>query len=221
MSLRTHVALAAASLTALESIETSLAAGRSFEHQPSLVEHLVRIAVTGVALYDIKDLLAQADLTDEQLVRLQTQVQAVNVSDGLTSALVGERGVGYRSFHTFPHTGNRPARLPRGRWRGELDAPPVSGLSERDAGADRRLRRPAPKSLDEERLVSARIATQARASNPLTRMNAFAAAAGCAGRRRGIFRHRPQPRPSATCSSWQSPAKPPSSQARPRSGQRG
>jgi hypothetical protein len=180
MSLRTRVALARGKPdVALESIEASLAAGRSFEHQPSLVAHLVRVAVTGVALDDIEDLLAKADLTDEQLVRLQTQVQAVNVSDGLTGALVGERGLGFHSFHTFPPTpATGPAPAASGPMAGgELTSPRpclvyLSVMQELiDAS-----HLPAPKSLDEVRQVNARLATQARASNPLTRMNAFAAA---------------------------------------------
>jgi hypothetical protein len=185
MSLRTRVALARGKTdVAIESIEASLAAGQSFEHQPSLVAHLVRIAVTGAALDDIKDLLAKADLTDEQLVRLQTKVQAVQVSDGLTSALVGERGVGFRSFHNFPPapaTGPAPpAAGPMAGGTLTMPRPCLVYLSVMQELIDA-SRRPAPKSLDEVRLVTARMTTQAQSSNPLTRMNAVLTAQAVPG----------------------------------------
>jgi|GEM_PF-3548634 hypothetical protein len=180
MSLRTRVAVARGKPDlAMESIDASFAAARSFEHQPSLVEDLVRVAVTGAVLHDIRDLLSEADLTDEQLMRLQTQVQGVQLADGFTTALLGERGVGYHSFHTFPPTpATTPAPVASGPMAGgELTSPRPClvylGVME-ELIDDSHMA--APKCLDEVRLVSGRLATQAQSSNPLTRMNTFAAA---------------------------------------------
>jgi hypothetical protein len=180
MSLRTRVAVARGKPdVAIDSIDVSFAAARSFEHQPSLVEHLVRVAVTGVVLYDIRDLLSDADLTDEQLVRLQTQVQGVQLGDGFTTALMGERGVGYHSFHIFPRSpATAPATIPSGPMAGgELTMPRPClvylGVME-ELIADSHMS--APKCLDEVKLVKSRVLTQAQSSNPLTKMNSFAAA---------------------------------------------
>lgn len=180
MSLRTRVAIARGKTDlAMESIDASFAATRSFEHQPSLVEHLVRVAVTGAVLYDIRDLLSEADLTDEQLVRLQTQVQGVQLGDGFTTALMGERGVGFHSFHTFPPTpATTPATIPSGPMAGgELTSPRPCLVYLRvieELIDDSHMA--APKCLDEIKLVKSRVLTQAKSSNPLTKMNSFAAA---------------------------------------------
>jgi hypothetical protein len=102
MSLRTKVTTARGnSDAAIESIETTLATARAMEHQLSLVEQLVQTAILGIALFDIDHLLSQAELTDEQLARLQADVRRLDLQGSFTTSLIGERGVGYQAFHHY------------------------------------------------------------------------------------------------------------------------
>ncbi|MCI0361681.1 MAG: hypothetical protein L0211_24620, partial [Planctomycetaceae bacterium] len=102
MSLRTHVAIERDNPeTAVESVEATLALARAIDHQPTIVDLLVRIAIIGVALGDVESLLNRLELSDVQLARLQAGVQALEIQDSLTTALLGERGIGYHEFHQF------------------------------------------------------------------------------------------------------------------------
>ena len=48
----------------------------------------------GIALCEVEHLLNEAELTDEQLARLQADVQTLDIQDSFTTSLIGERGVG-------------------------------------------------------------------------------------------------------------------------------
>ncbi len=68
-------------------------------HQLLLIEHLVRLATATMALREVEFLLNEAELTDEQLARLQALVAELDFQQGLSESLLGERGMGYHAFH--------------------------------------------------------------------------------------------------------------------------
>jgi hypothetical protein len=83
---------------AVESLLAMLPAAQTLEHQPTLVEHLVRMACLGVAFKQIELLLNETQLTEEQLARLQAELAATDIQRGLTKGMLGERGMGYNTF---------------------------------------------------------------------------------------------------------------------------
>lgn len=83
---------------AMESIDAMAAAARTMEHQPTLVEHLVRIACLSVAFKEAEFLINETQLTEPQLARLQAMLQAIDIQSGLTEGMIGERGMGFRTF---------------------------------------------------------------------------------------------------------------------------
>jgi hypothetical protein len=85
---------------ALQSVHDMLKTAQALDHQPTLIEHLVRVAVYMVAFSEIEYLLTETPLTEPQLARLQQQLQGLNLRNGLTTGMLGERGMGY---HTFQH----------------------------------------------------------------------------------------------------------------------
>ena len=181
MTLRARVAMARGKYdVAIESIEANLAAARSFEHQPTLVEYLVRVAVAGVALDDSKHLLAKSDLTDEQLLRLQALVQDVDLADSLCTTMLGERGLGLTVFYTFPPTpaASRPPSSSNPMAGGKLTKPQpcLINLAMMQDYIDA-SREPFPKALDSIQKIQAGLSFQAQSTNPLTRMNIVAALA--------------------------------------------
>jgi hypothetical protein len=102
MSLRVRVSVVRGNLdTAIESIEASLAAARALENQLTVAEYMCRRDLIRRALVDIEFLLNRAELTDEQLDRLERNVNSFDTHQSLTTALLGERGVAYRQrFHS-------------------------------------------------------------------------------------------------------------------------
>jgi hypothetical protein len=83
---------------ALVTVGHMLKVGQTLDHQPTLIEHLVRLAVHGVAMGEIEFLLNQTQLTEPQLARLQQQLAAMDLKSGLTTGMLGERGLGYNTF---------------------------------------------------------------------------------------------------------------------------
>jgi hypothetical protein len=83
----------------LANLQTRYKLGETLRHEPSLVALLVRIAVHSIMLADVRELVAHRDLTDEQLVELQTLVRQVDIHDQLPDAMLGERGWVYHSFY--------------------------------------------------------------------------------------------------------------------------
>ncbi len=174
MSVRMRVSIARGDTeSAVESVAASLAAARTLDHQLTLVEQLVRIAIMGVAQGDIEFLLNHAELTDEQLARLQSQVAGLEIQNSLTTSLVGERGMGFHSFHQFPAAPTPPvATVAQPMAGGELTRPAACKFYLQtiqeiiDAS-----RQPFPKSLSDSQQVAARVNAQAQTSNPLARMN--------------------------------------------------
>ena len=173
MSLRTRVAVAQGnSDAAVESIEANLALIRAIDHQPWVVDQLVRIAIISVAMSDIEQLLNNADLTEEQLARLQSNLQTLDIQNSFTHSLIGERGVGYHGFHQFPTPpppGAPPATDPMagGKLIRPADCQFFLELMQEYIDASRQ---PLPKSIDDSKQIAARVQSVAQSTNPLDRM---------------------------------------------------
>lgn len=96
---------------ALTSLKTTIVAGQTLQHQPTLVEQLVRIAVVGIALADAHHMLNVAELTDEQLAELAEAIAAIDPRVGMVNGTLGERGMGYHTFHHLEMLGNQAGPL--------------------------------------------------------------------------------------------------------------
>ena len=83
---------------ALESISHMLKAAQALDQQTTLIEHLVRVALYTVAFSEAEFLLNETQLTEPQLASLQQQLAALDLKSGLTTGMVGERGMGYVTF---------------------------------------------------------------------------------------------------------------------------
>jgi len=86
---------------ALESIDAIFAASDSLSHQLLLVEHLVRLAIFGVALKEAQELIGEQKLSNEQLTDLQKRLTSSDVQAALTRALYGERAMSYLTFQNL------------------------------------------------------------------------------------------------------------------------
>lgn len=113
MSLRVRVSAQRGNTdAAIESIEATLAAGRALEHQLTVAEYMYRRDLVRRALKDVEFLLSRAELTDEQLDRLERIVKSFDTQRSLTTALLGERGVAYRQRFHSPSPLAMPPPLP-------------------------------------------------------------------------------------------------------------
>lgn len=158
---------------AIESTTTMLDLTRAMGQELSLVGELVHIAILGVAFKDIQFLVENAHLTDEQLARLQHEVQALNTRQSFTTSLVGERGYGFHSFHQFP-------TLAPGATRTATQADPMAGgrltrgkacsiyleVMQRVIDASRK---PMPQAIDAAQQIEQQLAMEMQSANPLER----------------------------------------------------
>ncbi|MEX2174088.1 MAG: hypothetical protein WD872_06980 [Pirellulaceae bacterium] len=174
LSLRTQVAMARGDApAAIESVEATFAASRAMENQLTLVEHLVSLAIAGVAIQNVESLLNEMDLTDEQLVQLQAAVERADLRGGLTTGMLGERGMGYHAFH---HMEQMTSRNNAGAM-----APPGEGHLSRPVDCKfyletvRQLveasREPMPQALRQAQQAELNVKAVIGVGNPLTKMN--------------------------------------------------
>jgi hypothetical protein len=84
---------------AIENLTTRNKIGETLRHEPLLISMLVRIAVHTINVGDINSLAATGKLSDAQLARLQSMLQATNIHAQLQDALLGERAWCYHAFH--------------------------------------------------------------------------------------------------------------------------
>jgi hypothetical protein len=94
----------------VESLKSLLAAGHALEHEPIFVSQLVRMAITGMAISDLVELLPHGDFTEDQLVELSRRLARYEQSPGLTTALRGERVLGMDAIR---HPGKAGSDMPR------------------------------------------------------------------------------------------------------------
>lgn len=84
---------------ALENLETSFIAGETLRHEPLIISMLVRVAVQGVLMNNIRKLADTNRLSDEQLAGLQELVRKIDIHGQMDDAMLGERAWCYHAFH--------------------------------------------------------------------------------------------------------------------------
>ena len=159
---------------AVESIEAIFAASRAMGHQLTLVEHLIHAATSAVGHDELEYLLNQQKLSDEQLARLQSAVASLDPHAGLSDSMLGERGMGYHTFHHLDvnqlASGNVQPPQPRGEgtlWR-PADCQFYLEMMAESIDASRE---PFPASLDRVNQIDAKMKTVMANANPLEKMN--------------------------------------------------
>lgn len=173
MKLRGRVAVAKGDTEqAVQSVEAMFAASRALAQQQLLVEHLVRLATANMALREVEFLLNEADLTDEQLLRLKKHVEALDFQQGLVKSLMGERGMGYYAFHHLeqmngPEVGGRPNPGPGSLTKAE-DCRMYLDLQRQTLDA---AREPFPEALVRSEQVEMQLKALVGTKNPLEKLN--------------------------------------------------
>lgn len=121
MALRAQVAVARKDTPqAIESIEAMFETSRTLAQQQLMVEHVVRLMTATTALGETEALLNSVALTDEQLARLRSKVEAIDVQSGLVASCLGERGLSYQMFR-------HPEQIDMGAGRATRKANPGPG----------------------------------------------------------------------------------------------
>jgi len=90
---------------AARSIHAILMLARSLEREPVLVSELVRLACDGIAREQLEALLPTVDFSDEDLVRLQNDLRAIDYHENLCQAMIGERVIGIVVFESPDSSG--------------------------------------------------------------------------------------------------------------------
>ena len=147
---------------AIESIELLLALGRSMENQPAMNSQLVRLPLLDLALMELEFLISERSLSEEQLLSLQNQLDAIPMQGPTKLAILGERGVGYHAFH---HMSPQPAG-----GKGKLERPAdcrvyLDMMDDMLAAADK----PAADRMREVLQVGSQFNVQANSLNPWDR----------------------------------------------------
>jgi hypothetical protein len=84
---------------AVTSAEAMYGVPRAMQKQMTLIEQLVGMATLAMAIRETEFLLNGFDLSDEQLARLAAAAGSFDAQDGLTHGLIGERAMGFHTFH--------------------------------------------------------------------------------------------------------------------------
>ena len=102
LSLRLHVATARGQTeVAIESLRLQLEVVNSLEHEPTIVTQLVRQAVLKMAISDLRFLVNELPLADQQLLDLQQRLARIDIRGPIKEGLIGERAMGFHAFHNM------------------------------------------------------------------------------------------------------------------------
>jgi hypothetical protein len=102
LRLSSHVHLHAGDTSAaVEDILAALALARTLENEPCYIAHLVRFAITSVALAELSVALEHAEIADADLIRLQAALRQVDTRGTLERAMQGERASCLLACQTF------------------------------------------------------------------------------------------------------------------------
>lgn len=163
---------------AISTIGHMLRAGQALDHQTTLIEHLVRVAVYTVAFSEVEFLLNETQLTEPQLADLQQQLAALDLKSGLTSGMLGERGMGYVTFQQVQTLGDVQALGDATNWdeRGSRSNADVG----RPADCEKYLelmgemiaasREPFPAAMEQVEQVNLKLKALMGTQNPLERL---------------------------------------------------
>ncbi|MBN2473083.1 MAG: hypothetical protein JXB62_00645 [Pirellulales bacterium] len=96
------------------SIEAILALADSLKQEPLLISQLIRLALEGMGHEVFHRQLPTAGFSEEDLDRLQARLRAIDDSDGLQRAIIGERVMGIQAIEGPASAGAElPVSLPR------------------------------------------------------------------------------------------------------------
>jgi len=107
----------------MESMRAIVRLAESLEKEPLLVSQLVRMTCTGIALELLGELLPHVDFSDDDLARLQAELEAVSYKEGMQRAMIGERVIGIEVFQNpaqFAEEVETSAKLPIGSRNDDL-----------------------------------------------------------------------------------------------------
>jgi hypothetical protein len=174
MQLRARAAAAnEKSAESVESIEVMFATSRALSDQVLLIEHRVRLATAMMALREVETLLSEMELADQQLATLQMHVEELQFQGGLTSALLGERALGYHASHHMESMSNGEFIAPANPGEGKLWRPADCALYlELFRELIDASRASWPVALDRSKQPEQRLKQLAGAGDPLERYNA-------------------------------------------------
>jgi len=100
MTLRGRTAISRSDVDrALQSVEAQFAISNALSRQLTLVEHLSRLKIASRAISEATFVMNEVPLTEEQLSRLQADVQSLDLQQSLTKGALGDRASGYFAFH--------------------------------------------------------------------------------------------------------------------------
>ena len=83
---------------AAESCRAILNTARAWKNEPFLIGQLVRIAEQAIAVANIERTLGQGTVSDANLLKLQTLLEAESCDDALHQAMRGERASGHQAY---------------------------------------------------------------------------------------------------------------------------
>ncbi|MFH1264923.1 MAG: hypothetical protein ABIK89_04305, partial [Planctomycetota bacterium] len=90
---------------AARSIHAIFMLANSLDLEPVLVSELVRLACDSIARERIEALLPTVDFSDEDLLRLQDDLRAIDYHENLYQAMIGERVIGIVGFESADFLG--------------------------------------------------------------------------------------------------------------------
>jgi hypothetical protein len=155
---------------AVESLDALYGAHVALTDQLTLVEQLVQMAIQGVAFAETENLLAQFDLTDEQLARIDARLAALDIQGSLTTGLMGERAMGYHTFHhlhDMPELSAMPGLAPEGQLSRPADCEWYLQLFDDLIAASRE---PFPEARKRATAVEQRLKAKIGSQNPLEKL---------------------------------------------------
>lgn len=91
---------------AVEAAEQIVVASRALEHDPNVISHLVRLLILAGATATMEDIIAQVQLTDDQLTALERCLDTAEESRSLRRALAGERALFVGAFELIDTLAN-------------------------------------------------------------------------------------------------------------------
>lgn len=161
---------------ALESVDTILATGHILEHQVSITEQLVRLNVLSAALREAQLIVNHVQLSENQLAKLQNELQFFDLKESFTRGVLGDRAVIDDHVHGNPRLFETLQDEPVGKvikLRGELYLGRLSArrfFLETMAELIEASRHPFPKALKRSAEIEDRVHALADAKNRLEQM---------------------------------------------------
>ncbi|HUE73952.1 MAG TPA: hypothetical protein VMP01_23940 [Pirellulaceae bacterium] len=100
LSMRLHVAVETRDIpTAIESLELELALAGTLDRELNLISQLVQMSLSGWAVQDVRSLVSELPLSEDELADLQQRIAAIDFQRMVKDGMIGERVGGFHMFH--------------------------------------------------------------------------------------------------------------------------